>query len=188
MPTRGVFCIIKDKGKILVSERADGKGWNLPGGRQEKGETDEQTAIREVFEETGLEVEVLCPVGIELYFKEDVAVAFLCKVIGGNLTTAPEAKQHRYISSQETTDLQWAGQRTLCMVLMGFYQWFWYRMNWKDEHGMTAGKVVVDAPDEETAKVKIREIAAKWDDGSYIPAHAALCGPFTTKEEALTRV
>lgn len=188
MATRGVFCIIKkeDGGNhILVSERADGKGWNLPGGCQEEGETDVQTAIREAKEELGLDVEVLCPFGTELLHKEDVAVAYLCKVIGGNLTVTAEAKQHRFISSAETKDLQWAGQRTLCMVLMGFYQAFYWSVSWKDENGMTAGRVFAQAMNENSAREKIAEIARQWEDGSYIPMHAKLHGPFVTKEEAL---
>jgi len=37
--------------------------WALPGGRSEPGETQDQTVVREVQEETGLKVEVICKVG-----------------------------------------------------------------------------------------------------------------------------
>jgi 8-oxo-dGTP diphosphatase len=37
--------------------------WALPGGRAEPGETMEQTVIREVKEETGLDAQIVCKVG-----------------------------------------------------------------------------------------------------------------------------
>ncbi len=183
MATRGVFCIIKNEdggNHILVSERADGKGWNLPGGRQEEGETDAQTAIREAKEELGLDVKVLCPVGIELHHKEDIAVAYLCKVIGGELTTTAEAKQHRFISSAETETLEWAGLRTLCMVLTGFYQqYYWYtRVN--DGHICADGELEqLEKISTKTTKARDREGAAAnlGLDAKFIH------GPFTTMEE-----
>lgn len=45
--------ITREDGKILSLFRADGKGYGLPGGKQDPGETFAETAIRECFEETG---------------------------------------------------------------------------------------------------------------------------------------
>lgn len=44
-----------DSGKILAVSRPEG-GWGLPGGHVEDGETLEEGAIREVKEETGMDV------------------------------------------------------------------------------------------------------------------------------------
>ena len=44
--------------QVLLQKRSSGT-WGLPGGLLEVGETLEQTAIREVFEETGLTIEEL---------------------------------------------------------------------------------------------------------------------------------
>ena len=58
-PVVGVGAIILDEGKILLEKRknAPGKGkWSVPGGLVELGERIEQAVIREVKEETGLDV------------------------------------------------------------------------------------------------------------------------------------
>ena len=51
------LCFIRKEGKMLLILKKRGLGmgkFNAPGGRQEKGETLEQTAVRETQEEVGL--------------------------------------------------------------------------------------------------------------------------------------
>lgn len=48
--------IINEKGQILLQNRADRDKWGLPGGCQELGERFQDTVIREVKEETNLDV------------------------------------------------------------------------------------------------------------------------------------
>lgn len=61
MPSAGI--IIRDSdGRILLQRRTDNGLWGIPGGAMEPGETAEETARREVREETGLEVG-----GLELF-------------------------------------------------------------------------------------------------------------------------
>ena len=66
--------------------------WALPGGRMDPGETVEQTIIREVKEETGLDVTVVRQIGeyVEKGLKDDVEyeyypTCFLVKTIGGEI-------------------------------------------------------------------------------------------------------
>lgn len=49
--------IINNEGKILLQSREDRDSWGLPGGCQELGESFKDTIIREVKEETNLNVE-----------------------------------------------------------------------------------------------------------------------------------
>lgn len=55
-----VGTLIEYKGKILILHRLDnipqGGTWGLPAGKVEKGESNIETAVREIFEETGLQV------------------------------------------------------------------------------------------------------------------------------------
>jgi 8-oxo-dGTP diphosphatase len=81
--------------KILLIKRDTEpfKGyWALPGGRLEKGEAVEQTIVREVKEETGLDVVVVRKIGeyheqgTQAGFEYDYYPAcFLVKVVGGDL-------------------------------------------------------------------------------------------------------
>ena len=54
------MCMICDgNGNVLVQDKKNHPtwhGWNFPGGHVEKGETEEETALREIMEETGLTV------------------------------------------------------------------------------------------------------------------------------------
>lgn len=53
-----VVIILDSENKVLLQERTSPyKVWGLPGGLMELGESTEDTAKREVFEETGLKVE-----------------------------------------------------------------------------------------------------------------------------------
>ena len=66
--------------------------WALPGGRMEPGETVEQTIVREVKEETGLDVVIVRAIGeyVEKGVKDDVEyeyypTCFLVKAVGGEI-------------------------------------------------------------------------------------------------------
>ena len=50
-------CVIINEGKVLLVKHNKGH-WDFPKGHVEEGETEEQTAIREVKEETNIDVEI----------------------------------------------------------------------------------------------------------------------------------
>src|SRR5437773_5294482 len=56
--------IFNENQEVLLALRRDIDWWNLPGGGMEIGETVTETLIREVLEETGLEVAVDDLVGV----------------------------------------------------------------------------------------------------------------------------
>ena len=57
-------CIFNDKGEVLLQRRGDSNLWGFPGGAVELGETPQMAAIREIKEETGLDVEVGRAIGV----------------------------------------------------------------------------------------------------------------------------
>ena len=56
--------ILDAEGRVLLQKRDDFETWGIPGGRVEIGEDVKTAAIREVKEETGLDVELVRLVGV----------------------------------------------------------------------------------------------------------------------------
>ncbi|MDP9469040.1 MAG: NUDIX domain-containing protein [Chloroflexota bacterium] len=96
----GVFAILFDQqGRVLLCHRRDDDLWNLPGGGLEHGEAPWAGAVREVKEESGLEVTVERLAGV--YSKpevNEVVFSFVCKVTGGRLTLTDEADRIEYFA------------------------------------------------------------------------------------------
>jgi 8-oxo-dGTP diphosphatase len=102
-PIVGVGAVIVDSGRVLLVRRLHEplKGeWSLPGGAVEAGETLRAAVVREVLEETGLEVEVgpMVEVLDRIRFDADgrtryhfVLIDYLCRPVGGSLACASDA-------------------------------------------------------------------------------------------------
>ena len=58
MQVRVTGILIEDEKVLLVKQKVANRNWSLPGGRAENGETLEEAMIREMREETGLEVNI----------------------------------------------------------------------------------------------------------------------------------
>ncbi|GAA3185973.1 NUDIX hydrolase [Nonomuraea roseoviolacea] len=98
--------IIDDQGRALLTQRRDNGHWEAPGGILERGEEITTGLLREIHEETGLDVE---PVGLTGVYKNMtrgvVALVFRCKVIGGRLTETDETRAFRWVTEKEVREL-----------------------------------------------------------------------------------
>jgi mutator protein MutT len=97
--------ILNETGELLLQKRGDNHAWGLPGGALELGESAEEAVIREVLEETGLQVKVESFLGIYTHYFEEypngdqaqtIAIFFICSILGGEL----------HIDYDETLDIQ----------------------------------------------------------------------------------
>lgn len=99
--------IVLDGGKILVIQQAEGH-WGFPKGHVEAGETEVQTAIREIKEETNYDVEVNENFRyVETYSpKEGVekdVVFFVAKKVAGDMRPQEEEVQNiLWLTYEET--------------------------------------------------------------------------------------
>src|SRR5207302_8717836 len=92
-----VSAVVLEQGDVLLDHRRDIDWWNLPGGGLELGETVDEALHREVFEETGLEVEIERLVGVySKPQKQEVVLAFRCRIMGGALCETEESRECRF--------------------------------------------------------------------------------------------
>lgn len=115
-----VGAVIRDRaGRILLIKRGHepGKGlWSVPGGRVEPGEADEQALVREVREETGLDVE--CGPLLGAIERPSLAGTILqirdyrAVVTGGELAAGDDAADARWVTPEEACGLDGDGKLT----------------------------------------------------------------------------
>lgn len=92
-----LVCVAKDNAILLVKQDYGKRYWSLPGGMVESGESVDQAAIREVKEETGLDIRVKRVVGLYSKPSEDaLAITFEGEVTSGNLKPSNEISDCRY--------------------------------------------------------------------------------------------
>jgi ADP-ribose pyrophosphatase YjhB (NUDIX family) len=118
-PIVGVGAVIICDGKILLEKRKNEPGkdkWSIPGGLVELGESAEETTIREVKEETSLEVEAPTLIDVVDSVTRDengdikyhfVIVDYFVKLKGGVLRASSDAAELKWVqlSDVEKCDL-----------------------------------------------------------------------------------
>ena len=107
-PKVAVAAIVgNDDHEILLTQRADSGVWLYPVGWADVGYSPAEVAVKEVYEETGIEVEVVSLVavfdGLRLGFARlpMYSIAFHCRVLGGDLKGHPlETRQVGFFSRE----------------------------------------------------------------------------------------
>jgi 8-oxo-dGTP diphosphatase len=94
------FVFIRREVSILLVKQSYGhQYWSLPGGVMESGESIEQTAIREVKEETGLDICLDKLIGIYSIPDEcGLALTFIGSIVSGELIPNNEVMEATYFS------------------------------------------------------------------------------------------
>lgn len=83
--------VFNNIGEILLI-RGPRRGWEMPGGQVEEGESLQDAAIRETKEESGIDIVVTKFCGIFQNVDRSICnTLFLGKAIGGEPTTGPES-------------------------------------------------------------------------------------------------
>jgi ADP-ribose pyrophosphatase YjhB (NUDIX family) len=116
-------------GKILLVKEIEDGGWTLPGGWCDVGMTPAENVVREVWEESGFEVEV---VKLACVYDRDrqghtppypyniYKLFFICQITGGTATTSNETSEVKFFDLDEIPDLSLA--RTLPKQIARMYE------------------------------------------------------------------
>jgi ADP-ribose pyrophosphatase YjhB (NUDIX family) len=108
--------VSNEHNEILMQRRADNNLWALPGGTMDPGESIGQTAVREVREETGLDVEINGIVGIysdprhiieysDGEVRQQFNICFSARLLGGTLRASDESTEVAWITPQSLEEL-----------------------------------------------------------------------------------
>jgi 8-oxo-dGTP diphosphatase len=94
--------ILDDAGRFLAIRRADNGRWEPPGGVLELSESITDGLIREVYEETGVDVRPLALTGVYKNMQRGiVALVFRCEIIAGEPEPTAEAAELAWFTPQE---------------------------------------------------------------------------------------
>ena len=114
--TEGAHVLVTDDvGRILVVRTTYlGPGWMLPGGRVERGETPHAAAVREVREETGMQVEVDRLLLVDAHRRSTVSFVYAGTLVGGTLSAQfGEIAEVGWLARDEIAATSWRLHRLL---------------------------------------------------------------------------
>jgi 8-oxo-dGTP diphosphatase len=105
--------IVEKEGKILILQRNADEDvfpnmWELPSGKKEPLETYDTALVREVEEETGLKVTIICPVSVFNYqiekpteIRDSTQINFLVQPLNEEVTLSPEHQKYDWVEADD---------------------------------------------------------------------------------------
>lgn len=97
--------VINERNEILLI-KGPGRGWEMPGGQVEEGESLKDAAIRETKEECGLDIEVTKFCGIFQNVSDCICnTLFIGIPVGGKLITTPECLEAGFFPIEKALEM-----------------------------------------------------------------------------------
>ncbi len=123
-PKVGVGVFVQQDGKVLLIQRAVlpqiGK-WSVPAGYVDRGEDPKETAVREVYEETNLHVEIERLVDVfhnaNSGGSASIFILYQAKLLGGQLLAKDDASDARFFAPDALPELAFAHTRQTIAAL-----------------------------------------------------------------------
>ncbi|QUQ70447.1 NUDIX hydrolase [Kutzneria sp. CA-103260] len=108
--------VLDDAGRLLMIRRTDNDRYAIPGGGHEVGETVAQAVVREVAEETGIDVEVTGVIGIysnpahviaydDGEVRQEFSICFRATPTGGQPRTSSESSEVEWVTRERLDEL-----------------------------------------------------------------------------------
>ena len=97
--------VLNNENEILLI-RGPRRGWEMPGGQVEEGESLRDAAIRETKEESGIEIEIIKFCGVFQNVRNSICnTLFLAKPIGGKPATSSESLEVGYFPIDKALEM-----------------------------------------------------------------------------------
>ena len=102
--------IVDGEGKLLIVKRADDdihmpNVWEIPGGRLDNGEDPFEGLKRETKEEVGLDIEIIMPINVHYFTREDsqviTLITFWCKPISKEVKLSYEHTEYEWAALED---------------------------------------------------------------------------------------
>jgi 8-oxo-dGTP diphosphatase len=116
--------VVKKEEKYLILRRSRKakhfpEHWDFPGGKVKKGEAPEKGIAREIFEETGLKVEIIKKIAeynVDVGEKERIFVLYKTRFVAGDVKL-----------SKEHTEFKWATKAEILKLLVEPYIMLYFK-------------------------------------------------------------
>jgi len=104
--------VLNEQDELLLI-KGPKRGWEIPGGQVEEGESLKEAAIRETKEESGIDVEITSFCGVYQNVERSICnTLFMAKAVGGQPTTSPESLEVGYFPIEEALEMvNWGNMR-----------------------------------------------------------------------------
>jgi 8-oxo-dGTP diphosphatase len=97
--------VVNDQNEILLI-KGPRRGWEMPGGQVEEGESLKDAAIRETKEESGIDIEVTKFCGVFQNVSKSICnTLFLGKAVGGVPTTSSESLEVGFFPLEQALEM-----------------------------------------------------------------------------------
>jgi 8-oxo-dGTP diphosphatase len=97
--------VLNEQNEILLI-KGPRRGWEMPGGQVEEGESLRDAAIRETLEESGIKVEVVKFCGVFQNVNASICnTLFLARPIGGKPTTSAESMEVGFFPIEKAMEM-----------------------------------------------------------------------------------
>jgi ADP-ribose pyrophosphatase YjhB (NUDIX family) len=105
-----------EQGRLLMIKRTDNGMYSIPGGAQDVGETIGHTVIREIKEETGIDIEPINVIGIysdpahiieysDGEVRQQFSICFRARPTGGQIRTSDESSEVEWVERKDLPGL-----------------------------------------------------------------------------------